>query len=137
MSITLFETVAYIHIKDNKILLVKSKGKDAFYMPGGKKEKGEDNITALIREVKEELTADLHPASIKPFGEFQAQAYGKPAGVTVRIICYIGKHEGKLTANAEIEELAFFSHEEYFAQESTAPAVKLILDALKKNMLIV
>jgi 8-oxo-dGTP diphosphatase len=126
----LIETVAYIHIQDNKILLVKSHGKDAFYMPGGKREPGEDDTAALIREVKEELTVDLHPASIKHFGEFQAQAYGKPDGVTVQISCYFGEHQGTLKANAEIEEIAFFSYDEYFAQENTAPAVKLILAAL-------
>lgn len=133
---TLFETVAYIYIQDKKVLLVKSRGKDAFYMPGGKKEEGEDNIAALTREVIEELTVKVEPSSIQHFGQFEAQAYGKPDGVTVRIICYVGEHTGELTASSEIADIAFFSYEEYFGQTNTAPAVKLILDKLKKDKLI-
>lgn len=135
-SYNLIETVAYVHIKDNKILLVKSKGKDAFYMPGGKREPGEDDTAALIREVKEELAVDLHSKSMRHFGQFEAQAYGKPEGVNVRIICYFGEHQGELEANSEIEESAFFSFDEYFNQPITAPAVKLILTELKEQQLI-
>ena len=43
-------------------------------------EEGESDEAALIRECKEELTVDLAKETIKPYGVFQAQAFGKPDG---------------------------------------------------------
>lgn len=130
------ETVAYIHILDEKILLTKSKGKNAFYMPGGKRDEGEDDPTALVREIKEELGVDLHKDSLNYFGQFEAQAYGHDEGITVCITCYFGTHKGTVAANTEIEEIAFFSYDEYLAQNEIAPTAKIILEALKEKQLI-
>lgn len=79
----IFETVGYLHIKDRKILLAKSKKYDVFFVPGGKKDSEEDNGKAISREVKEELSVDLVSDSIRYFGEFKAQAYAKEKGIKV------------------------------------------------------
>lgn len=50
------DKLAWIYIKNRKILSTRSKGKNVWYIPGGKREKGESGKEALIREVKEELT---------------------------------------------------------------------------------
>jgi 8-oxo-dGTP diphosphatase len=72
------DKLAYIYIEDRKVLVTLSKGKDTWYIPGGKREKGETDHQALVREVKEELSVDLITDSIKKYGVFEAQAHGKP-----------------------------------------------------------
>lgn len=129
-------TVAYILIENKKILLVKAKNKNAFYMPGGKPDKDETARQTIIREAKEELGIDIIPTSLRYYGTFKAQAYGKEKGLQVYIKCYVGKHTNKPFATSEIEEIKFFSAAEYLSMQETAPAVRLIMTDLKKAKLI-
>ena len=103
------DKLAWIHIKDKKILSTRSKNKDAWYIPGGKREVGESDQEALIREVKEELTVDLFPKTIKYLGTFKAQAHGKPEGVFVQMTCYTADYKGNLVPSSEIEEMAWLT----------------------------
>ena len=132
----IIETVALIHIKGKKLLLVRPKSKKIFYMPGGKPDQGEDNLKALIREIKEEIQLEIDPKTIDFYGTFEAQAYGKDKGMMVRVHCYTANHSGEVQSSSEIDEVAYFSHGEYLNSSDSAPAVKLILDDLKKKGLI-
>lgn len=132
----LIETVALIHIKGKKLLLVRPKSKRIFYMPGGKLDAGEDNLKALIREIKEEINLNIDPKTVDFFGTFEAQAYGRDKGVIVRVHCYTANHTGEVRSSSEIDEVAYFSHEEYVNGFDPAPAVKLILNDLKKKGLV-
>jgi 8-oxo-dGTP diphosphatase len=133
MQKTFIDKLAYLHIVDKKILVTLSKGKDVWYIPGGKREVGESDHQALIREVKEELTVDLIPESIMPYGVFEAQAHGKPEGTIVRMTCYTSEFTGEITASAEIQKIAFF---EYARKSETSPVDFLIFDDLKEKGLI-
>ncbi|WP_230406062.1 NUDIX hydrolase, partial [Plesiomonas shigelloides] len=84
----IIDKLAWILIRDGKLLTVRSKGKSLFYLPGGKREAGESDEQALLREIKEELDVDLIPETIKYIGTFEAQADGKSEGVTVKLTCY-------------------------------------------------
>ena len=132
----IIETVALIHIKNEKLLLVRPFNKKTFYMPGGKKDKGEDNLKALVREIKEEIGLKVDPKTIDFFGIYEAQAYGKDKGMIVRVHCYTASHSGEARSSSEIDEIAYFSHAEYVNSFDPAPAVKLILDDLKKKGLV-
>lgn len=105
-------------------------------MPGGKKDEGEDNLKALIREIKEEINVKIDPKTVDFYGTFEAQAYGKDMGVMVRVHCYTASHSGEVQSSSEIDEVAYFSHGEYLNGIDPAPAVKLILDDLKKRGMI-
>lgn len=135
-SKNLIETVALIHIKGKKLLLVRPKSKKIFYMPGGKPDDGEDNLKALIREIKEEVNIDINPKTVDFYGTFEAQAYGRDKGVMVRVHCYTANHTGEVRSSSEIDEVAYFSHGEYVNGLDPAPAVKLILNDLKKKGLV-
>lgn len=127
------DKLAYIYIVNKKILVTLSKGKDTWYIPGGKREGSESDYEALIREVDEELSVSLIPNTIKKYGVFEAQAHGKPNGTMVRMSCYTATFTGELKASAEIEKVDFFT----FSQKSLTSAVDhLIFDDLKEKGLI-
>ncbi len=128
------DKLAWIYIKDRKILSTRSKGKDAWYIPGGKREPGESDEEALIREVKEELTVDLLPKTIKYLNTFKAQAHGKPEGVFVQMTCYTANYKGNLTSSSEIEEMSWLTSDT--DPISLSPVDRIIFAYLKNQNLI-
>jgi len=133
MPPTYIDKLAYILIRDHKVLSTLSRGKDAWYIPGGKREAGESDVAALIREVEEELTVRLQPATIKHYGTFEAQAHGKSAGTIVRMTCYTADFDGTLAPSSEIEQLDFLG---YDGKAKSSPVDGLIFDDLKAKGLI-
>jgi len=133
MEKTYIDKLAFVYCKDGKLLVSLSKGKDTWYIPGGKREGDESDVEALAREVKEELAVDLFPDTAKPYGVFEAQAHGKPEGTIVRMTCYTADFAGELRPSAEIEQLAFFG---YADKMKTSTVDHLIFDDLRDNGLI-
>jgi 8-oxo-dGTP diphosphatase len=127
------DKLAYIHLRDKKILITLSKGKDTWYIPGGKREKNETDQEALIREIKEELCVDIIPETINHYGTFEAQAHGKPLGTVVRMTCYTADYKGEFKPDAEIEKVDFFT---YLQKPMTSPVDHLIFDDLFAKGLI-
>lgn len=130
----LIDKLAWIYIKDRKILSTRSKGKDAWYIPGGKRETGETDEEALIREVKEELSVDLKPETIKYLDMFKAQAHGKPEGVFVQMTCYTANFTGELKPSAEIEEMTW--HTSDVNPAALSPVDRIIFAYIKEKNLI-
>ncbi|HSD98269.1 MAG TPA: NUDIX domain-containing protein [Patescibacteria group bacterium] len=130
----LIDKLAWIYIKDRKILSTRSKGKDAWYIPGGKREKGETDQQALIREVKEELSVDLLPETITYIDTFKAQAHGKPEGVFVQMTCYSAEYKGELIPAAEIDEMKYLTSDT--DPSLLSPVDRIIFAYLKEKDLI-
>jgi 8-oxo-dGTP diphosphatase len=122
------DKVAWIRLENGKVLSTRSRGKDAYYLPGGKREAGESDTQTLLREIREELTVAVRPESIAHLGTYEAQAHGHPDGVMVRMTCYTGDYEGTLAPSSEIEEIAWLS---YADRDQVAPVDKLIFDDLR------
>ena len=127
------DKLAWVYIKDQQLLSARSHGKTAYYLPGGKREAGESDEAALMRELKEELSIDLIPATITYLATFQAQADGKPAGTMVQLTCYRAAFNGTISAAAEIAEVIWISHQD---KARCSPATQLLLDWLKAAELI-
>lgn len=127
------DKLAWAYMKDRKVLFVRSRGKDAFYNPGGKREPGETDAQSLVREIKEELSVDLIPETIKYLETFKAQAHGKPEGVMVEIKYYEADFKGELQPGAEIEEIAWLTSKD---MDKTSATGQLSLAWLKKQELI-
>ncbi|MFI8417096.1 NUDIX hydrolase [Serratia sp. NPDC078593] len=129
----IIDKLGWIYIQDKKILMARSHNKSAYYIPGGKREAGESDNDALIREIKEELSVALISDSITPMGEFQGQADGKTAGVWVNIRCFSAAFSGEIKPDAEIAEVAWLDSTD--EHRCSAVAVK-VLNALKEMHLI-
>ncbi|MCQ4085418.1 NUDIX domain-containing protein [Saccharibacillus sp. JS10] len=108
----MIDKIAWISIKDGKVLGARSKGKETYYFPGGKREVGESDIETLVREIEEELTVQIDKESVQFFGTFEAQADGKASGETVRMTCYTGDYTGELAPAAEIDEIAWLDEKD-------------------------
>ncbi|MEO8395171.1 MAG: NUDIX domain-containing protein [Chloroflexota bacterium] len=130
MTPTFIDKLAWIHIVDRKILSTRSRGKDTYYIPGGKRETGETDHEALMREIGEELSVRLVPDSVQYAGTFEAQAHGKSEGMIVRMTCYTAAYEGDLAPASEIEEMVWMVHADWVR---SSPVDKLIFDWLREN----
>lgn len=106
------DRLAYVYLKNKQILVVLAKGENIWYTPGGKRKKGESDAQALMREVKEELSINLKPETIKLHDVFEAQAFGKPEGIIVRMTCYRADYIGEIISDSEIESVDFFSYKQ-------------------------
>ncbi len=97
-------------MQEGKVLAARSRGHNRFYFPGGKREAGETDEQALLREIEEELTVRLRPATLRFLGSFEAPAHAQPAGTLLRMSCYAAEYEGTLQPAAEIEEMAWLTY---------------------------
>jgi 8-oxo-dGTP pyrophosphatase MutT (NUDIX family) len=118
------DTVAWVHLENGRILCARPRGKDMFYIPGGKREGAESDLQTLLREIAEELTVALRPETVTHVGTYQAdQPHGHPGGAVVRMSCYAADYSGTLAASSEIDELAWFC----YADRPRVPIVDQLL----------
>lgn len=127
------DKLAWLYIKDKKVLCARSRGKETYYIPGGKRDPGENDHEALIREIKEELSVELELNSVEYYGTFKAQADGKPAGTMVKITCYEANFTGELSVDSEIEEMAWLDSSDL---DKCSVVVKHLFNDLKDKQLI-
>ncbi|MFI5780909.1 NUDIX domain-containing protein [Nocardia sp. NPDC051570] len=127
----LIDTVAWVLIEGGRILAARPRGKDVFYIPGGKREGDETDRQTLLREIREELTVALIAESVAHVGTYEAALPGG-AGL-VRMACYTADHVGVLAASSEIEEIAWFG----YADRALVPPVDQVLfdDLLARGLL--
>jgi ADP-ribose pyrophosphatase YjhB (NUDIX family) len=125
--------MGWILIDNKRLLGARSKNKDIYYIPGGKREPGENDEEALIREIKEELSVDLKPESIEYAATFSAQAHGKPPGTMVKIICYFAAFTGEIKPDAEIEQVEWLSYQDRW---HCSTIMQHIMDWLREEELL-
>ena len=129
----MIDKLAWIEIKDKSILSTRSKGKTVWYIPGGKREQGETDHEALIREIDEELTIKLVENSLAFFGEFWAQAHGHQEDTQIRMRCYTGLYLNEIKAASEIEEIRWLN---YTDRHKVSPVDTVIFDYLFEKGMI-
>ncbi|PJJ52770.1 NUDIX hydrolase [Hymenobacter chitinivorans] len=126
----IIDKVAWLHLHQGLVLSTRSRGKDRYYFPGGKREAGETDAQTLIREIREELTVTLTPESLRYLGTFEAQAHGHAEGVLVRMLCYAADYSGTLQPAAEIAELAWLTYQD---RPRVSAVDQLIFDWLREQ----
>ena len=127
------DKLAWIEIKNKKILSTKSFGKEKYYIPGGKREEGENDTQALKREIFEELNVVIVENSLDFFGIFEAQADSHPKGIFVKMTCYTAKYLGEIKPSSEIQEVKWLN---YSNKEEVSEVDKIIFEHLKQKKLI-
>ncbi|NIG55007.1 NUDIX domain-containing protein [Chitinophaga sp. Cy-1792] len=129
----IIDKLAWIEIKDKTILSTISKGKQKYYIPGGKREQGETDEQALCREIKEELNVELRKDTLQYLGTFEAQADSHAEGIIVKMTCYTADYTGALAASAEIDHFRWLSSAD---KDKISEVDKLIFDYLKEQDLL-
>ncbi|GAA2418216.1 NUDIX domain-containing protein [Actinomadura vinacea] len=119
------DVVAWVHVSRDRLLAVRSRGRDLLYLPGGKREPGEDDWSALSREVREELALELDPGSFRELGVIRAAAHDQPAFAQVRMACFTAGYAGDMSAAGEIDEYRYVGRAE---RSLLAPAAQAALD---------
>ncbi|MGC4944602.1 NUDIX hydrolase [Streptomyces sp. DT224] len=126
----LIDTVAWVRIEGGRILCARPRGKDVFYIPGGKREGAESDLDTLVREIEEELTVRIDAESVAHVGTYEAGGPGLPDGAVVRMACYTAGFSGELRASSEIEDVAWFS---YADRGRVPPVDQLLFDDLRAS----
>src|SRR5437868_1184641 len=104
MDAATIQIVAALICDDSgRVLLVRKRGTSAFMQPGGKRDAGEDDVTALSREIAEELGCGVVPNSIRPLGEFNSLAANEP-GFRVQANLFRVDVTGEIVPSREIEQ---------------------------------
>lgn len=107
MEYKVIKKVSLAIFKDKRLLVVRSKGQQVFYCLGGTVEDGENDVSCLIREVKEEIDCEVREESVHFLAEFEDWAYGKE-NTKVNIRLYQGQLIGEPKPSSEVEEIDYF-----------------------------
>lgn len=98
-----------IIIRDRKLLVERSVGKEFFIAPGGSIEEGETSTQALVRELQEEFMIDVLEDALEEFGTFYANAAGIDGKVVRMDVFTVKSWTGEPTPNSEVEEIRWIT----------------------------
>jgi 8-oxo-dGTP diphosphatase len=130
---TFIDKLAWVCLKEKKVLGARSRGREVYYLPGGKREPGESDHEGLMREIREELSVSLNPDTLKRLHVMRGQAHGKAPGVEVQLTCYTGEWFGNIHPNAEIEAIEWLA---FADRDRCSETMQILLDWLKAQGLI-
>ena len=101
--------VAWVHLQNNRLLFAKTRGRSGFYLPGGKLDGDENEHSAVVREIREELGIELTHETLVRLGVFVTPAADRREGTIVELVCFTSDFIGTITPNSEISEIAYLS----------------------------
>lgn len=102
---------AGVIIRNRRLLVERSKGKEFFIAPGGSIEPGETPEQALMRELMEEFQIVVREDSLSVFGTFRAAAAGQEDKVVEMNVFTVSEWDGEPTADNEVEEVRWITSE--------------------------
>ena len=124
-SRTMIDKIGAVVIKDGKLLVVREKGMDVFFIPGGKREPGESDEEALRREMLEETNSQIESFSF--YKEFITAAQTSTEKLKIR--AYFCKLSKDPEPSEEIEEVLWVDK----VQPNLGHALKVIIPELIKD----
>ncbi|SEF88463.1 ADP-ribose pyrophosphatase YjhB, NUDIX family [Nonomuraea solani] len=126
------EKVAWVLLRDQRVLVTRNHGREVFYFPGGMREPGESDDQTLVREIDEELQTVIDPGTMVHVGTFEVPPGHSERG-PFRMICYTADHEGPLSPAREVEEKAWIG---YADRHRVSYVDSLVLIALHERGLL-
>ena len=124
----MIDKVGAIIIEEKKMLIVREKNLDVFFIPGGKRKGNESNEAALRREIMEELGVEIK--SMEFYKNFTAQASTENDKVTV--ISYFCETNDEPEPSGEIEEILWIDRNNY-KKINLGNVLKIMIPELIKN----
>jgi 8-oxo-dGTP diphosphatase len=101
------EKVAWVLVRDGRLLVARNHGRDLFYLPGGRRERDESDSETLVREAREELGVTINASTMQLVAQVTAPRDGSPGEVTMT--CYLADYRGEPAPASEIAELAWIT----------------------------
>ena len=129
-------TAGLVVTKNNQLLLAYNNNKNAWYLPGGKIDKGETAKEALIREVREELNIDLQPDKIENYKHISAPAYGESPELIMEQDTFLYNLTENIQPSHEIAAVKYFDLEMYKQELAQVPGVLKVFKLLKEDSII-
>lgn len=120
-------------IRDRRVLMVTARGREVYYMPGGKIDPGETAAEAAAREAFEEVSLRLHPAKLVELFEVRTQAHGEPVGREVHMRVFRAETAAQPAPSAEVGALHWVGTE---SADRCPPAGREVLRLLAAAALI-
>lgn len=99
------EKAAAVILRDRKLTLTRSKGKDFFASPEGKLESGETHKQACVRELGEELGIIVAEEDLRYLDTYYAEAAGVPGSSLKMSVWLVNKYSGEMSPQSEIDEI--------------------------------
>ncbi|OIH99928.1 hypothetical protein BIU92_02015 [Curtobacterium sp. MCBA15_003] len=101
---------ALVLVRDRRVLMVRARGRDVLYLPGGKAEAHETDVEAAVREAFEETGLRCAPDDLEEFGVVLEPAHGQAPGTMVAMTLFTVRPGGPLdaatpVASAEVDEV--------------------------------
>ena len=117
----LLRCACLIDLRGDKLMLVRVRENEHWYLPGGKIEANESAEVALKRELHEELGISLVHDSIRYLYSVVGPAYGQPGDV--ELLCFSARWSGEPRALGEISEVDWIDRRQ---TRLFAPAVQML-----------
>lgn len=128
------DRLAWIHVVDGKILMLRHAIGERYEFPGGTRLPQQSDYETLSEHIKEKLNIALQRPSFLFMGIFEAMDDGLPKGKFLRINCYFGTYKGMIELRSMDGELAWLNYADRHQVGATA---QLIFDHLKNRSQLV
>jgi 8-oxo-dGTP pyrophosphatase MutT (NUDIX family) len=118
------DKLAWVHVERRRLLVTRNHDRTLYYVPGGRREPGETDEQALVREIDEELGVAVLASTMRHFRTYDVDA---PGAAVARMTCYFAEHRGEFRPDNEIAEFAWVRRDD---RERLGPIDQLVLDDL-------
>lgn len=99
------DKIAWILIRNRKLLVGRNERATLFYLPGGGREDGETDMQVLSREITEELSVQVDTSTAVHVATVVARRDNSEDDLVY--IAYTADHEGEAHPSMEVVELAW------------------------------